>query len=281
MDNLVTTEWLAENLRAPDIRILDASWHMPAENRDARAEYEAEHIPGAQFFDIDDISDAHSPLPHMVPDTEKFISRARKLGVADGTRVVIYDSTGLFSAARAWWMFQHFGKDNVAVLDGGLPKWKAEGRETSSNPRIPRDRHLTLKRNPDNIKTAAEVAEASKLQSAVILDARAPERFRGEVPETRAGLRSGHIPNSKNLFFKELLNEDQTFKSPEELRAIFEAKGIDETSPVITSCGSGVTASILSLGLTLAGFDNHALYDGSWSEWGGMELLAVETGAER
>lgn len=280
MNNLVSTEWLEAHLRDPELRILDASWHMPAENRDAKAEFKEEHIPGAQFFDIDDISDQTSELPHMMPDIAKFTSRARALGVADGTQVVVYDSLGIFSAPRVWWMFKHYGFDNIAVLDGGLPKWKTEGRALSHTVRAPRDRHLTLERRPEYLKTVAEVAEASKLRKATILDARAPARFKGEVAEPRAGLRSGHIPNSKNVFFKDLLNADGTYKSPEELRAIFEAKGVQDDTAVITSCGSGVTAAVLSLGLTLAGFDNHAVYDGSWSEWGGMDLLAVETGEE-
>lgn len=281
MENLVSTNWLREHLRDPNLRLLDASWHMPAEKRDAKSEFENEHIPNAQFFDIDEISDTLSDLPHMAPDIGKFVSRARALGVADGTQVVIYDSVGLFSAPRVWWLFKLFGKKDVAVLDGGLPKWKAEGGELASSKRATRDRHLTLERQPERLKTVSEVAEASKLGTAVILDARAPERFRGEVPEPRAGLRSGHIPNSKNLFFKDLLNADGTYKSPEELRQIFARKGVDENTAVITSCGSGVTAAVISLALELAGFHNHALYDGSWTEWGGMDLLSVETGDER
>ncbi len=281
MENLVSTTWLKDNLGDPSLRILDASWHMPAENRDAKSEFNQEHIPAAQFFDIDEISDSVSSLPHMVPDIEKFISRTRKLGIADGTKVVIYDTKGIFSAPRAWWMFRHFGKSDVAVLDGGLPKWKAENGEVTATKRTPRDRHLTLERNPHMIKTVSEVAEASKLGTAIILDARAGERFRGEVAEPRPGLRSGHIPGSKNLPFNEVLNADNTYKSPAELREIFQSKGVTEDTPIITSCGSGITASVLALALELAGFPNHAVYDGSWTEWGSMEILSVETGEER
>ncbi len=278
--NLVSTGWLAENLRLPELRILDASWYMPAENRDAFAEFKSQHIPGAQFFDIDDISDDHSDLPHMAPDLEKFVSRTRKLGIADGTKVVIYDGAGIFSAPRVWWLFKLFNKADVAVLDGGLPKWIAEGRNVTSTMRSPRDRHLTLSRRANWSKTVSEVAQSSKLKAATILDARAPERFAGSVPEPREGLRAGHIPNAKNLFFKDLLKADGTYKSVDELKAIFKSKGVSEKDPIITSCGSGVTASVISLGLELAGYSNHALYDGSWSEWGGNSLLQVETGAE-
>ena len=281
LPNIVSTEWLAQNLRAPETRILDASWYMPAENRNPYAEFKSRHIPGAQYFDIDDISDDHSGLPHMAPDLEKFVSRTRKLGIADGTNVVIYDGAGIFSAPRVWWLFKLFNMPNVAVLDGGLPKWVAEGRETASTVRAPKDRHLTLSRKENWSKTVSEVAQASKLKSATILDARAPERFQGSVAEPRAGLRSGHIPNAKNLFFKELLNSNGTYKSVDELTAIFMTKGIGKEDPIITSCGSGVTASVISLALELAGYTNHALYDGSWTEWGSNSLLSIETGEEK
>lgn len=276
--NLISTKWLSDNLRLPELRIIDASWYMPAENRDAFEEYKSQHISGAQFFDIDEISDDHSELAHMAPDLEKFISRTRKLGIADGTKVVIYDGAGIFSAPRVWWLFKLFNKADVAVLDGGLPKWISEGRDVTSTIRAPRDRHLTLSRRSDWSKTVSEVAQNSKLKTASILDARAPDRFEGSIPEPRAGLRAGHIPNSKNLFFKDLLNTDGTYKSVDELRAIFESKGVQPADPIITSCGSGVTAAVISLGLELSGYTNHSLYDGSWTEWGGNELLAIATG---
>lgn len=279
--NIVTTNWLADNLKSTDLRILDASWYMPSENRDPRAEFEYQHIPGAQFFDIDDISDDHSDLPHMAPDLEKFVSRARKLGINDGCKVVIYDGAGIFSAPRVWWLFKLFNMPDVVVLDGGLPKWIAEGREVTAQIRTPRDRHLTLNRRDGWCKNVSEVAQASKMKTATILDARGLERFEGRAPEPRAGLRSGHIPNSKNLFFKELLNPNGTYKSTPQLRDIFENYGIKKTDPIITSCGSGVTAAIISLALELTDHKNHSLYDGSWSEWGGNSLLSIETGPEK
>ncbi len=265
---LVSTGWLAQHLKDPDLRVIDASWHMPATGRDALAEYHAAHIPGARFFDIDEISDHRSDLPHMAPPVEKFISRMRAMGVGDGHQVVVYDSTGLFSAARVWWTFRLMGKTDVAVLDGGLPKWQAEGREIEDMPPVVRDRHITVQRQSGLVKDVTQVAQASKLAAIEIVDARAAARFKGEAPEPREGLRAGHIPNSKNLPFGSLLNEDGTMKAPPDLRSAFEAAGEDLSKPVITTCGSGVTAAILSLGLERIGHRNHALYDGSWSEWG-------------
>ncbi|TRD22408.1 3-mercaptopyruvate sulfurtransferase [Palleronia caenipelagi] len=275
---LVSTEWLARHLDDPDLRVLDASWHMPDAGRDARSEYDAGHIPGARFFDIEEISDARSELPHMAPPTEKFISRMRAMGVGDGHQVVVYDSAGLFSAARVWWLFKLMGKDDVAVLDGGLPKWQAEGREMEDLPPVIRDRHMTVSRQNHLLRDVTQVAEASKLGSAQILDARAAERYRGDLPEPRPGLRAGHIPGSKNLPFGQLLNPDQTMKSPDDLRAAFEAVGVDLSQPVITSCGSGVTAAILALGLARIGHESWSLYDGSWTEWGAYGDLPVANG---
>ena len=276
---LVSTDWLARHLKDPDLRILDASWYLPGQNRDAKAEYAAGHIPGARFFDIDEISDQRSSLPHMAPPPEKFISRMRALGVGDGHQVVIYDGAGLFSAARVWWIFRLMGKADVAVLDGGLPKWRAEGRELEDLPPLIKDRHLTTSRQNQLVKDVTQVAHAAKLGEAEIVDARAAARFRGEVPEPRPGLRGGHIPGSKNLPFATMLNGDGTMKPPAELRAVFVAAGVDLAKPVITSCGSGVTAAVLSLALERIGHRNHALYDGSWAEWGMYDDLAVATGA--
>lgn len=275
---LVSTGWLAAHLKDPDLRVLDASWFMPDSGRDAKAEYAAGHIPGARFFDIDEISDQRSSLPHMVPPVEKFMSRMRAMGVGDGHQVVVYDGSGLFSAARVWWTFRLMGKMDVAVLDGGLPKWLAEGREVEDLPPVVRDRHMTVSRQNQLVKDVTQVAHASKLGQAEIIDARAAARFRGEVAEPRAGLRSGHIPGSKNVPFATLLNGDGTMKSPADLKAVFEAAGVDLSRPAITSCGSGVTAAILSLALERIGHRNHALYDGSWSEWGMYEDLAVAKG---
>lgn len=274
---LVSTDWLAAHMRDPDLRVIDASWYLPSMGRDARAEYNAAHIPNARFFDLEDISDSRSSLPHMAPQPEKFMSRLRAMGVGDGHQVVIYDGAGIFSAPRVWWTFRLMGKTDVAVLDGGLPKWRAEGREIDDMPPMIRDRHMTTQRQNHMVKDVTQVAHASKLHLAEIIDARPAARFRGDAPEPRAGLRAGHIPNSKNLPYGDLLNADGTMKSVEELRAAF--AGIDLTKPAITTCGSGVTAAILSLALERLGHSNHALYDGSWAEWGMYDDLDVAKGA--
>lgn len=275
---LVSTDWLAARLDDPQLRVLDASWHMPASGRDARAEFEAAHIPGARFFDIDAISDTRSALPHMAPPPEIFASRVRALGVGDGQQVVIYDDSAVRSAARAWWTFRLMGYRDVAVLDGGLGKWRAEGRALDSQPATIRDRHLTPRRQPDLVCDVTQVARAAKLGDPQIVDARAPERFRGEAPEPRPGLRAGHIPGSLNLPFGRLLNEDGTLKAPDDLREAFAQAGVDLARPVITTCGSGVTAAILFLALERIGHQNHALYDGSWTEWGSFPDLTIATG---
>lgn len=275
---LVSTDWLAAHLGDPDLRVLDGSWYMPDSGRDARAEYDAAHIPGARYFDIDDISDQRSALPHMAPPPEKFISRMRAMGVGDGHQVVVYDGAGIFSAARVWWLFKLMGKADVAVLDGGLPKWRAEGRALEDMPPVVRDRHITVQRQSHLVRDVAQVAAAAKLGDWQIVDARAAARFRGEAPEPRPGLRAGHIPGSKNLPFAELLNADCTMKDLPALKAAFEGAGIDLGKPVITTCGSGVTAAVLSLALERLGHNRHALYDGSWSEWGMYPDLAVEKG---
>ncbi len=275
---LISTGWLAAHLEDPDLRILDASWHMPGSHRDAYAEYEERHIPGARFFDIDDVSDSRSSLPHTAPPPEKFVSRMRALGVGDGHQIVVYDSLGMFSAARVWWLFRLMGKSDVAVLNGGLRKWQAEGCATEDMPPMMRDRHITVSRQNHLIKDVTQVAAASKLRDHEILDARSPVRFSGEEPEPRKGLRSGHIPGSKNVHYATLLNPDGTMKEPDELRRVFEVAGADLSRPVITTCGSGVTAAILSLALEILGHDRHAVYDGSWSEWGMYNDLQVATG---
>ena len=275
---LVSTEWLHAHLKDPDLRILDGSYYLPQMGRDPRAEYNAAHIPNARFFDIDDVADHGSDLPHMVPPVEKFMSRMRAMGVGDGHQVVVYDGMGLFSAARVWWLFKLMGQNNIAVLDGGLPKWHAEGRPIEDLPPVIRDRHMTVRRQNHMVKDVTQVSAASKLGDHEIIDARSPGRFRGEEPEPRAGLRPGHIPGSKNVCFKDLLKADQTMKNPVEIRQIFEAAGVDFNKPAITTCGSGVTAAVLSLGLERIGKTDHSLYDGSWSEWGMFPTVPVATG---
>jgi thiosulfate/3-mercaptopyruvate sulfurtransferase len=275
---LVSTAWLAAHRSDPDLRVIDASWYLPDAGRDAKAEYKAAHIPGARFFDIDEITDSRSNLPHMAPPPEKFVSRMRAMGIGDGHQVVVYDGSGLFSAARVWWTFRLMGKTDVAVLDGGFPKWQAEGREVEDMPPVLRDRHITVSRQHALVKDVTQVAHAAKLGEAEIIDARSAARFKGEAPEPRPGLRAGHIPGSKNVPYASLLNPDGTMKPVADLRAVFEAAGVNLSKPAITSCGSGVTAAVLSLALERMGHKNHALYDGSWAEWGMYEDLAVEKG---
>ena len=266
---LVETTWLADRMSAPDLVILDGSMHLPTAKRDALAEYKAEHIPGAMFFDINDISDEKSSLPHMLPSATKFASRMRKMGIGDGMRIVVYDSEGLYSAARVWWMFRTMGHNDVAVLNGGLKKWKAEGRAvTDEVTQLRTPRHFTARFNAELVRDRQDVTGLIGSKTTQIVDARAAGRFAGTVPEPRAGLRSGHIPSSKNLPFGSLLNADGTLKAEGELAALFQAAGVDPKKPVVATCGSGVTAGVIALALAKLGQTNAAVYDGSWSEWG-------------
>lgn len=275
---LVSTDWLAAHLKDPDLRILDASWYLPDAGRDPKAEYDDAHIPGARFFDIDDISDHRSDLPHMVPPIEKFMSRMRAMGIGDGHQVVVYDGAGLMSAARVWWLFRLMGQMNVAVLDGGLPKWQAEGHPVEDMPPVVRDRHMTVRYQNQMIRDVTQVAAAAKLGDHVIVDARSAARFKGEAHEPRPGLRPGHIPGSRNLPYATLLQENGTLQPVATLRKLFEDAGVDLSKPVITTCGSGVTAAVLSLAMERIGKTDHALYDGSWAEWGMSPTLPIATG---
>ncbi len=252
---------------------------MPEDGRDAHAEFLEEHIPGAIFFDIDEIADLKSEFPHMLPPPEKFSSRMRSMGIGDGTRVVVYDSKGLFSAARVWWMFRVMGHEDVTVLNGGLPKWKREGLPLESGDPRPRStRHFTSRRNADLVRDVSDIKALLKDRSAEIVDARAAERFEGRAPEPRPGLRSGHIPGAHNVPYGKLLKQDGTLKSPEEIQAVFTEAGVDLSKPVVTSCGSGITASVLALALARIGHRKTAVYDGSWAEWGADQSLPIETG---
>ncbi|WP_300059153.1 3-mercaptopyruvate sulfurtransferase [uncultured Roseobacter sp.] len=275
---LVSTTWLAQHMKDPDLRVLDASWYLPDAGRDAKAEYDAAHIPGARFFDIDDISDHRSELPHMAPPVEKFMSRMRAMGVGDGHQVVVYDGAGLLSAARVWWLFRLMGQENVAVLDGGFPKWQAEDHPVEDMPPVIRDRHMTVRFQNHLVRDVTQVSSASKLKDYQIVDARAAPRFRGDAPEPREGLRAGHIPGARNVPYTALLNDDKTMKDPDACRAVFEAAGVDLSKPIITSCGSGVTAAILALALERLGHTQWSLYDGSWAEWGMYPTVPVATG---
>ncbi len=276
---LVETDWLAEHLTAPDLVVIDGSWHLPNLERKGYDEFLAEHIPGALFFDIDAISDTGSDLPHMLPSPEKFSSTMRKMGIGDGMRIVVYDSYGMFSAARVWWTYRVMGVADVAILNGGLPKWTAEGYPVESGPPEPRgERHFTARRNAGLVRDSDDILAASKTGTEQIIDARSAARFAGEAPEPRPGLRSGRIPNSLNMPYDALLNEDGTLKTAAQLKAIFDGAGIALDRPVATTCGSGVTASILSFALAIIGHRDTAVYDGSWSEWGADDTLPIETG---
>jgi thiosulfate/3-mercaptopyruvate sulfurtransferase len=272
----VTVDWLAEHLNAPDIRIFDASWHMPAAGRDPKAEFLAGHIPGAVFFDIDAIADHTTDLPHMLPTSQAFAAGIGALGLGDGMRAIVYDSLGLFSAPRLWWMLKAFGVENVSLLAGGLPAWVAAAQPLETGPAQPTPAVFTPHFDRKLVADAAQVLEGLATGAAQIVDARSAERFRGEAAEPRPGLRSGHMPGARNLPFQNLI-ENGRLKDPAKLANAFAAAGVDLNQKVIASCGSGLTACIISLAYAATGRGVATVYDGSWSEWGGRADLPVTT----
>jgi thiosulfate/3-mercaptopyruvate sulfurtransferase len=277
-DPMVSTEWLAAHLDAPDLIVVDATWHMPGDSRDARAAYAERHIPGSEYFDIDEVADHASPLPHMLPDPSEFAVRVRRMGVQPSSRVVVYDTPGLFSAPRVWWMFRAMGHENVAVLDGGLNKWIAEARPLAEG-WVQRP-HGEFKAQLDAglVRDLEQVRAALASGGEQLVDARAADRFEGAAPEPRPGLRSGHMPGARNVPWGQVASADGTLAPREQLERIFTAAGVDLDSPIVTTCGSGVSAAVLSLALARLGRWRARVYDGSWTEWGGRDDTPVETG---
>lgn len=276
-DALVSTAWLADNLGTPDVRTIDATWFLPTVDRDAKAEYAACHIPGAVFFDLDDVCEARDLHPHMVPSPARFSSKVRKLGLGDGKRIVVYDNNNFFASARVWWMFRFFGHEDVVVLDGGLRKWLAEERPVEDNPGRPMERHFTVRQNNLVYRELDQMRMNLTTRREQVVDARSPGRFHGTEPEPRQGLRSGHIPGSRNLHYAQLIASDGTLRPKGELREVFRTAGVDLGRPIVTTCGSGVSAAVLNLALSELGVHNTALYDGSWAEWGAQRDTPIAT----
>ena len=275
---LVSTRWLEDHLASPDVRIVDATYFLPHHERDPRAEFEQRHIPGAVFFDIDEIADDATDLPHMVPSAPKFSARVKKLGLGDGARIVCYDANNFCASARAWWMFRLFGARDVAVLDGGLEKWRAEGRPLEDLPRRPTERHFTPRQNNFLFRNLEQVRRNITTKEEQVVDARPEGRFYGREPEPRPNMRPGHIPGSLNLPHTAVLDADtNTMLSPQRLRPVFAEAGVAPATPVVSTCGSGVSAAVINLALYELGREDAAVYDGSWAEWGGRNDTPVET----
>ena len=279
MDDLVSTQWLAEHLGEPGLAIIDATSHSLDPSRDARAEFAVGHIPGARFLELDSLKDADSPVPAALPTAEQFAARMQAIGVGDGDRVVLYDDSAVKTSSRAWFMFRMHGVREVAILDGGLGKWRAEGRALEGGAAPVAEGSFTPSRGPGAVRSKTEMLANFVNGGEQVLDARGAGRFTGEEPEPRAGMASGHIPGALNLPFGRVLRPDGTFRDAGGLRAAFAEAGIDLERPVVTTCGSGVTAAVLLFALHLLGKDDVALYDGSWSEWGADPATPKATGS--
>jgi thiosulfate/3-mercaptopyruvate sulfurtransferase len=279
MESLVSTEWLAGEMGASDLRIVDCTRHLPDTGRDPLAEYEAGHIPGAVFMDLADLVDSGAAVENTLPPAEKFASRMQSLGLGDGSRIVLYDDSAVKTAARAWFMLKMFGAHDVAILDGGIAKWKAEGRPLAQGKESLRHRHFTVWQDDKDVRSKADMLANLHSKAEQVVDARGAARWSGEDPDPRPGIARGHIPGSANLPYTQLYNADGTFKDKAGLKAAFDAAGVDLAKPVVTTCGSGVTACVVLFGMHLLGKTDTALYDGSWSEWGADPVTPKETSA--